>query len=84
MLWIVFEFGCLWVCIVVTVACYSGLDLLACGFLFALFGFDLARFYFVGLIGWVVYLVYIVGFAVFRLFCVVILWFVLVCCGVVY
>lgn len=48
MLWIVFGFGCLLglYCGNGT-ACYSGLDLLACGFLFALFGFNLVWFYFV-------------------------------------
>lgn len=84
MLWIVFEFGCLWVCIVA-----AGCLLLWFGFtclrLFVCFiWFDLVRFCFVDLIGWAVYLVYIVGFVVFRLFCGVGLWFVLTCCGVAY
>lgn len=48
MLWIVFGFGCLLGLYCGNgVACYSGLDLLACGFLFALFGFNLVWFYFV-------------------------------------
>lgn len=48
MLWIVFGFGCLLGLYCGNgVACYSGLDLLACGFLFALLGFNLVWFYFV-------------------------------------